>query len=96
MAKKVRIKPAERVGLRLTRAQRRCLLELDILDGGLKERIRQTPLAEPAVPFSLDELDDLAGYVAAHANHTSDRELEQRLDRIYDRICFLEDRLTEE
>jgi hypothetical protein len=31
----------------------------------------------------LDDIEDLQGYVAAAANHTSDRKLQRRLERIF-------------
>ena len=46
--------------------------------------------------LTLDELDLLAGYVAAEANHTEDKRRERKLDRIHDRICQVEDTFEEE
>jgi len=45
--------------------------------------------------LTLDELELLAGSVAAEANHTEDKKLEQKLDRIHDRICRLEEMFEE-
>ena len=36
--------------------------------------------------FSLDDLDDLLGYVAAEANHTKSKKLQKQLDSLYDRL----------
>ena len=36
--------------------------------------------------FNWDDLDDLAGYIAAESNHARTRKLEQEWDRIYDKV----------
>ena len=46
--------------------------------------------------FTLDELDDLAGHVAAAANHAEDKSLRDKLDRIYKKIAGLLDTHTDE
>lgn len=38
------------------------------------------------VKYSLDELDELLGYIAAEANHTENEKLERDLDRLYGRL----------
>jgi hypothetical protein len=36
--------------------------------------------------FTLDDLDELAGFVAAEANHAKDEKLGKELDRLFARI----------
>jgi hypothetical protein len=96
MARKVRIPAGQPVGLKLTQAEREFLLDaLILIDEEVEDRLRSVPLGETKVMLSLDELDLLAGSVAAEANHTKDKKLERRLERIYDRICQLEDMFEE-
>ena len=38
------------------------------------------------VMLSLDDIEDLMGYVAAEANHTDDKKLQNTLDKIFDRL----------
>ena len=38
------------------------------------------------VMLSLDDIDDLMGYVAAEANHTDDKKLQNTLDKIFSRL----------
>jgi hypothetical protein len=38
------------------------------------------------VDLSLDDIEDLQGYVAAAANHTENSKLEQELDRLSDKL----------
>ncbi|MCK6556649.1 hypothetical protein L6Q96_19045 [Candidatus Binatia bacterium] len=37
-------------------------------------------------PFSLDDIEELQGAVAAEANHATNRTLRDRLDRIFERL----------
>ena len=97
MAKRIRISRGQPVGLKLTAAERKWLLDaLTFVDEEVEDRIRNTPPSEDNVMLTLDELDLLAGSVAAEANHTGDKRTEQRLERIYDRIGQVEDMLEEE
>ncbi len=47
------------------------------------------------VEFSLDELDDLIGFIAAEANHTSDDILRQKLDKLFARLVDVLERNAE-
>jgi hypothetical protein len=91
MAKKIRLKKTDAVGLKMSADEREMLLDLPLLDDGLEERLKQTPIGEAQVKFTLDEIDLLAGELAGHANHTKDRKLGKKLDAICDRIERLED-----
>lgn len=71
MARKRRIQPGEKIGLKLTQAERHLLLEALLLPPkGFEQAVRSTPPSEPLM-LGLDELDDLAGHVAAAANHAA-------------------------
>jgi len=96
MAKRIRISRGQPVGLKLTAAERTWLLDaLTFVEEEVEDRIRNTPPSEDAVMLTLDELDLLAGSVAAEANHTEDKRLERRLERIHDRIGQVEDLFEE-
>jgi len=90
MAKKIRIKDTDAVGLKLTPWERQMLLDLPLLDDAISDRLEHTPAGESQVKFTLDELDLLAGEIAGHANHTKDRKLGKKLDAICERIERLE------
>ena len=36
--------------------------------------------------LSLDDIEDLMGYVAAEANHTDDKKLKNILDKVFSRL----------
>jgi hypothetical protein len=95
MPRQKTIAAGESVGLKLTAAERELILEsLLIMDSGLQDRVRQaTALKE--VPFTLDELDDLHGNLAAEANHTDDGKLQRKLDNILRKIEKLQDSYCE-
>jgi hypothetical protein len=56
-----------------------------VLDATTSDVIRSTPLNRP-VPFSAEDLEEVAGYLAATANHTTDKRLERRLDKLFERV----------
>jgi hypothetical protein len=96
MATKVLIPAGQPVGLRLTRAEREFLLDaLVLIDEEVEDKLRNVPPRETKVMLTLDDLDLLAGEVAAEANHTQDSQIERKLDRIYDRIRRLEEMCQE-
>ena len=43
--------------------------------------------------WSLEDLEEVLGYVANSANHTKDRKLEKRLHQISDKLAAIIDRL---
>ena len=82
-----RIKPGEKVVLPLTIRQCGLIIDKTFAPSELTGRLRlQVVGKKPAYRFTLDELDELMGYVAAEANHTPDRKLEKELLKIFGRI----------
>lgn len=63
------------------------LLGPDLLRAGMVE-------ANGSLRFSwsLDDIEEVLGYVAASANHSKNRKLEKRLERIYDNLRDLLER----
>ncbi|MEX0610726.1 MAG: hypothetical protein WD738_04685, partial [Pirellulales bacterium] len=74
MTWKKQIRPDEKVGLKLTQAERTlCVEGLTLLSEQYEEAIRGAAANKP-VMLTLDDLDELGGYVAADANHCEDRK----------------------
>ena len=46
-----------------------------------------SPGCRPFYHFTLDDLDELVGYVAAEANHAKVKRLEKELRRLYSRLA---------
>ena len=63
------------------------LLELTQWDPDYCRRLEPNPEGEILTGrFSLDELDDMIGFMAAEANHTEDRGLRRQLVRLMQRL----------
>ena len=69
----------EKLGLRLTLAERKLILEDPIhIHDEIADPIRATLTGFPVL-LTLDQLEDLGGHVAAEANHSTDKKLRKRL-----------------
>ena len=89
------LQPDEKVPLKLTATERKMVLDdLMIMDQENEQAIRDTSAGKP-VMMTLGDLDDFIGYIAAEANHTEDKRLERKLDRIYDKVQGLLDKFAE-
>ena len=85
MSKK-HIRSEDRIGLKLTQAERSLLLEgLTLMPSVFEDAVKGTPTKEP-VMLTLDDLDALGGYVAAEANHTEDKRKGKKLDAVFQKI----------
>jgi hypothetical protein len=93
-----RIKPGQLVDVRLTRQERELILDRTFIDAELEARLRAaTPQGSRLVAqLTLDDIDDLAGHVAAEANHCSEAGVRRVLDAVYDRLASIEDTFTDE
>ena len=79
------IQPGEPVPLKLTVTERKALLDLACLDEECEAAIQDTSTGK-AVMMSLEDLENLADYLAAEANHTKDAKLQKKLDGICNKI----------
>jgi len=80
------IKRGEKVGLKLTKAERQLLLTgLVFLHDHVEKAIRSTPPGMP-VKISLSDLESLAGHVAGEANHAKSERIEEILSGISEKI----------
>ena len=86
MPAKKRNQSDERVGIKLSLAERRLILGDPIhIHNKLADLIRSTPAGAPVL-LTLDDLEELGGQIAAEANHTTDKKLRKRLDAIFSKI----------
>jgi hypothetical protein len=90
------IHPDEKVGLKLSRTERKLILDdLMCLDDDYAQVIRDTPDDQP-VQFTLDDWDDFGGHIAAEANHTEDKRVRKKLDAIFNKVQKILDTYTDE
>ena len=96
MTWKKRIKRGEKVGLDLTKTERKLLLTgLVYLHERVEEAIKSTP-PEDEVMLTLSDLEDLVGHVAGEANHAKTERIEEILSGIFDKIEELLELYAEE
>jgi len=93
-----RIKRGQRVAFRLTRQERDLIVERTFVDAEIEGRLRDATSSKSnlIVDLTLDDVADLAGHVAAGANHCSEAGVRRALDAVYDRLANIEDTLTDE
>ena len=77
----------ETVPLKLSARERALILKHTFADDELTGPLRVAPTSReaPVYYFPLDDLEALAGYVAAEANHAKDKELQKELHRLFAR-----------
>jgi hypothetical protein len=93
-----RIRPDEQVPLELNDHERELILKRTLAGYELTNRLRIVPRPgePPAYRFTLDDLDNLAGHVAAEANHAKDKKLHKQLHRLYVRIAAVLESYTDQ
>jgi hypothetical protein len=66
-----RIKPGQRLDFKLTLQERDLIIERTFIDAEMEQRLRAAAAlgSRLVVQLTLDDVDDLAGQVAAEANH---------------------------
>jgi len=97
MLKRKKIKRGEKIEISFSSRERKLLIEHTFADSEYTERLR--PVSGSATwvgEYTLEDLDDLLGYIAAEANHAEDANLERKLQALYDRLCKIEDSYEEE
>jgi hypothetical protein len=95
---KKRIGPEDTVPVELSERDRRLILEHTFAEDDLTDRLRLVPRKgqRPLYRYTLDDLEDLAGYVAAESNHAKDRKLGKELLELHSRLMIVLDSYTDE
>jgi len=88
-----RIRPDEKLPLELNEPERDLILNHSFAEQELTDRLRVVPA--PIYRFTLGELDELAGYIAAEANHTHNKQQRKEWDRLFHRISATLDSYTD-
>lgn len=95
--KRKKIPPGTKIEIRLNLRDRELLREHTFVDKEFIDCIREVPGESYLIaPYTLDDLEDVLGYIAAEANHTENRKLQDELDDLYDRLCDIEDRYDDQ
>jgi hypothetical protein len=95
---RIRIRPDEAVPLELNGRERELILSHTFADESLKNRLRVVPKKSerPVFRFTLDDLDELVGFIAAEANHAKNKILREQLHQLCDRIEATLNKYTDE
>ena len=98
MKRRKQIAVGEKVPLELTGRERDLIMKRTFAGSNLTDRLRivPSPGQPPLYRFTLDDLDELAGYVAAEANHAKVKKLEKELRHLYGRITDVLESHTDE
>ena len=85
---RIPIKADATVPLELNQRERDLIISHTFADESITNRLRVVPQPgqRPVFHFTLDELDELTGDVAAEANHAKNKVLQEQLDQLCDRI----------
>ncbi len=86
----------QKIPLKLTAQERELIINKTLAGPDLTERLKLVLKSESVFAFTLDELDELVGYIAVEANHTKSKKIQKELDRLYDRIQYILDTHTDE
>jgi hypothetical protein len=83
-----RIKPGQRVPISFSARERALVLNCTFADGELVEplAVARKGRGETVVRYTLDDLDELLGYIAAEANHAKDKEPQAELESLAERL----------
>src|SRR5439155_20715747 len=93
-----RIKPEQRLDFRLTLQERDLIIERTFIDAEMEERLRVAPPfgSRLIVQLTLDDMEDLAGHIAAASNHCAESRVRRALDAVYDRLANIEAGFTDQ
>ena len=94
--KRTYIQPGQKLELDLTPKERKTILDhLTLLPPEYEDMLRNVHPEQPLL-LTLDDLEDFSGYVAAEANHTTNKKLGAILDYAFEKMDDLLDRFTDE
>jgi hypothetical protein len=93
-----RVRPSEKVPLMLSHRERELILDHTFADDELTAPLRVGSGSNKTsiYSFTLDDLEELMGYVAAEANHAKDKKLQKDLDRLFARMEEVLDSYTDD
>lgn len=88
MAREKKIEPDQPVAVLFTLRERDLVLEHTFASGELTDRLRVAEVKgrKLVAKYTLDDLDELLGYIAAEANHTLNKKLQKELDALFARL----------
>ena len=85
---KIVLEHGQKIMVTFTLNERDLILNCMVLENYLIEMFKIAVIKnnQISIHFTIDELEDLLGYIAAEANHSDDRKLVNRLEKLYDKL----------
>ncbi len=85
---RTKIKEGQKVAIGFKPLERKLVLEHTLAGPDLTTPLRRAQLVNGrhVVRYTLGDLDELLGYVAAEANHATDKTIRKELDGLYARL----------
>jgi hypothetical protein len=85
------IEPGQLITVRMSRRDQELIKNLVAADPDYAARLHDVPgESHLAGEYTLDDLEDLLGHVAADANHAESAKLRRQLDALYDRLLVVQ------
>jgi hypothetical protein len=83
-----KIKRGQKVEISFSPRERELVLDHTFTGPELTTRLRRAQLVDGkhVARYTLDDLDELLGFVAAEANHSTDKKMRKELDALYARL----------
>ena len=74
--------------IKITPEERDLILDHPLADEALTDRLKIAEMRGKylVAKYSTHDLDDLIGFISAEANHTEDKKLQKKLDRLIDKL----------
>lgn len=78
----------DEIEIKITPEERDLILDLTFADEDLTDRLKITEMRGKYLMarYSINDLDDLIGFISAEANHTEDKKLQKKLDRLIEKF----------
>jgi hypothetical protein len=88
MAIRKKIKDGQKVAVNITPRERLLVLDQTFAGPDLTVRLRRAALVDGrhVAWYTLSDLDELLGFIAAEANHSTDKKVRTALDALYARL----------
>lgn len=88
-------KHMEDIEIKFTSKERDLILDHTFADADLTDRLRIAEIRGKHLiaKFDYHDLEDLLGFIAAEANHSKDKKLQNQLDRLYERLTKIQDKI---
>jgi len=78
----------EQIEIKFTEQERELIIDYTFADPVLTNKLKIAEIKGKHLiaKYTIYDLDELIGFIAAEANHTEDKKLEKKLDKLFERL----------